>query len=55
MNTDLIPNCHAQKQKGLRINASLCSITLYGVPKGVRTPVTGVKGQCPRPLDDGDI
>lgn len=26
----------------------------YGVPKGSRTPVTGVKGQCPRPLDDGD-
>ena len=27
----------------------------YGVPKGVRTPVTAVKGQCPRPLDDGDL
>jgi hypothetical protein len=27
---------------------------IYGVPKGVRTPVTAVKGQCPRPLDDGD-
>ena len=26
-----------------------------GVPKGIRTPVTAVKGQCPRPLDDGDI
>ncbi len=26
-----------------------------GVPKGVRTPVTAVKGQCPRPLDDGDL
>ncbi len=25
-----------------------------GVPKGIRTPVTAVKGQCPRPLDDGD-
>jgi hypothetical protein len=21
---------------------------------GIRTPVAGVKGQCPRPLDDGD-
>ena len=20
---------------------------------GIRTPVAGVKGQCPRPLDDG--
>ena len=26
-----------------------------GVPKGIRTPVTAVKGQCPRPLDDGDV
>src|SRR5438876_11920356 len=27
---------------------------LYGVPTGIRTPVTAVKGRCPRPLDDGD-
>ena len=27
---------------------------LDGVPKGIRTPVTAVKGRCPRPLDDGD-
>ena len=27
---------------------------LSGVPKGIRTPVAAVKGQCPRPLDDGD-
>ena len=26
-----------------------------GVPMGSRTPVTGVKGPCPRPLDDGDV
>ena len=26
----------------------------FGVPKGIRTPVAGVKGQCPGPLDDGD-
>ena len=25
-----------------------------GVPMGIRTPVTAVKGRCPRPLDDGD-
>ena len=25
-----------------------------GVPNGIRTRVAGVKGQCPRPLDDGD-
>ncbi len=29
-------------------------LIIDGVPKGVRTPVTAVKGQCPRPLDDGD-
>ena len=28
---------------------------LFGVPMGVRTPVTAVKGRCPRPLDDGDL
>src|SRR5712671_7294788 len=27
---------------------------IIGVPKGIRTPVTAVKGRCPRPLDDGD-
>jgi hypothetical protein len=29
-------------------------IMCVGVPKGIRTPVTAVKGRCPRPLDDGD-
>src|SRR5215471_7966003 len=28
---------------------------LRGVPMGIRTPVTAVKGRCPRPLDDGDL
>ncbi len=28
---------------------------MYGVPKRIRTVVAAVKGQCPRPLDDGDI
>ena len=27
---------------------------IFGVPTGIRTPVTAVKGRCPRPLDDGD-
>jgi hypothetical protein len=26
-----------------------------GVPNGIRTRVTAVKGRCPRPLDDGDL
>ena len=29
-------------------------LKLLGVPTGSRTPVAGVKGRCPRPLDDGD-
>ena len=24
-------------------------------PKGIRIPVTSVKGRCPRPLDDGGL
>ena len=28
---------------------------MYGAPKGIRTPVTGVRGQRPRPLDDGSV
>ena len=32
----------------------VAGLSQIGVPKGSRTPVTGVKGQCPRPLDDGD-
>jgi hypothetical protein len=24
----------------------------FGDPTGIRTPVTSVKGKCPRPLDD---
>jgi len=27
----------------------------HGSPKGIRTPVTAVKGRCPRPLDDGTV
>ena len=37
-----------------RINFFLFKENKDGVPKGIRTPVTAVKGRCPRPLDDGD-
>ena len=33
---------------------SVVMILFKNVPKGIRTPVTAVKGRCPRPLDDGD-
>ncbi len=32
----------------------LSGIDRSGIPKGIRTPVTAVKGRCPRPLDDRD-
>ena len=28
-------------------------LAFSGAPKGTRTPVAGVKGRSPRPLDDG--
>jgi len=34
--------------------AGRAAAAINGVPKGIRTPVAAVKGQCPRPLDDGD-
>ncbi len=34
--------------------ADLQASDFIGVPTGIRTPVTAVKGRCPRPLDDGD-
>ncbi len=29
--------------------------TVTGAPKGIRIPVAGLKGRCPRPLDDGGV
>ena len=41
---------------GLFYEMTLGKINLkYGVPTGIRTPVTAVKGRCPRPLDDRDL
>ena len=31
-----------------------CQCQYCGVPKGIRTPVSGVKSRGPGPLDDGD-
>ena len=40
----------------LAMNAEGLDANTYwdGVPGGIRTRVTGVKGRRPRPLDDGD-
>ncbi len=43
----------ARNEKKLYYNA-VQLFRISGVPKGSRTPVTAVKGRCPRPLDDGD-
>ena len=49
-----LPNGSRQPTNTLR---DLASSTLLSVidPNGIRTHVTGVKGQCPRPLDDGAL
>src|SRR6185436_127032 len=46
---DNLGRCDASNvRKSLRYNESV------GVPNGIRTRVTAVKGRCPGPLDDGD-
>ena len=40
---------------GRTIGCPLGEMKIKSVPTGIRTPVAGVKGQCPRPLDDGDL
>ncbi len=49
-------------QKQIRLTKSdtvnLCQpnfANLFNTPKGIRIPVTSVKGRCPRPLDDGGL
>ena len=32
---------------------SVILFTIFSTPRGIRIPVTSVKGRCPRPLDDG--
>ncbi len=51
-----VPDCNSNTspwpKKKPRANQGL--LRSFGVPKGIRTPVTDVKGRCPWPLDDGD-
>lgn len=45
----------AEKEKaGTFLSSGISSKLIFGVPTGIRTPVTPVKGECPRPLDDGN-
>ena len=39
---------HKEQKK----HTKMC-VFLFGTPKGIRTPVAAVRGQCPRPLDHG--
>src|SRR2546421_4729857 len=45
-------SCAAARYDRQRVHVR--SVPEVGVPKGIRTPVTAVKGRCPGPLDDGD-
>ena len=38
----------------LLLHGSRTNLLEGGVPNGIRTRVAAVRGQCPRPLDDGD-
>lgn len=41
--------------RGTRHKKTAQKAVYIGDPTGIRTPVTAVKGRCPRPLDDGVI
>ena len=43
------------REKTIPLRSTPQVTELLGVPTGIRTPVTSVKGRCPRPLDDGDL
>ena len=48
------PENEEGRLRGPRRNSLILLKLLSGVPTGIRTPVSTVKGWCPRPLDDGD-
>ena len=47
--------CSTDNKKPADILSNISGLSVCGDPKGTRTPVTGVRGQCPRPLDDGAV
>ena len=57
--TGAISELLSSAERGARVSVcrSACvhvRLRAFGVPNGIRTRVTAVKGRCPRPLDDGD-
>ena len=48
------PDSHRRPEKQKGTTWKVVPFCFFGVPMGIRTPVTAVKGLCPRPLDDGD-
>ena len=42
-------------QAGALTRLSYVPVMLVGTPNGIRTRVVGVKGRCPRPLNDGGM
>jgi hypothetical protein len=52
----MMPNSHIflLKRKLASCNIlGLDQVSYFSTPRGIRIPVTSVKGKCPRPLDDG--
>src|SRR5215208_4728648 len=48
------PNLSPKRRTARNYRAILRHTAWYASdPKGIRTPVTAVKGRCPGPLDDG--
>lgn len=44
----------ARRFRNFSKRSQLRMMRTLGVPYGIRTRVTNVKGWCPRPLDEGD-
>ncbi len=48
--------CKKTKQKVIKKSANpKQDLPIFGTSQGIRTPVTAVRGRCPRPLDQGGI
>jgi hypothetical protein len=48
-------NARAHSGSGRRFSSLLPARNKKNTPKRIRTAAAGVKGRCPRPLDDGGV